>query len=123
MSKFVIRRVSSGIKFDLRAANGQTIATSEVYTTEAACHNGIRSVRKNAPVAHVEDRTGNGSMMKNPKFELYEDKAGDFRFRLRARNGQIIAVSDADLAKKLDEKRDNDAKIVLEKDAGIMDRL
>lgn len=94
MSKFVIRRVSSGIKFDLRAANGQTIATSEVYTTEAACHNGIRSVRKNAPVAHVEDRTGNGSMMKNPKFELYEDKAGDFRFRLRARNGQIIAVSD-----------------------------
>ena len=36
---------------------------------------------------------------------------------------QIIAVSDADLAKKLDEKRVNDAKVVLEKDAGIMDRL
>ena len=95
MSKFVIRRVSSGIKFDLRAANGQTIATSEVYTTEAACHNGIRSIRKNAPVANVEDRTGdNVTLRKNPKFELYEDKAGDFRFRLRARNGQIIAVSD-----------------------------
>ena len=36
---------------------------------------------------------------------------------------QIIAVSDADLARKLDEKRVNDAKAVLEKDAGIMDRL
>ena len=36
---------------------------------------------------------------------------------------QILAVSDADLAKKLDEKRVNDAKAVLEKDAGIMDRL
>ena len=36
---------------------------------------------------------------------------------------QIIAVSDAELAKKLDDKRVNDAKVVLEKDAGIMDRL
>jgi 5-(carboxyamino)imidazole ribonucleotide mutase len=36
---------------------------------------------------------------------------------------QILAVSDAELAKKLDEKRVNDAKAVLEKDAGIMDRL
>lgn len=36
---------------------------------------------------------------------------------------QIIAVSDSDLAKKLDDKRVNDAKVVLEKDAGIMERL
>ena len=36
---------------------------------------------------------------------------------------QIIAVSDPDLAKKLDDKRASDAKVVLEKDAGIMERL
>ena len=36
---------------------------------------------------------------------------------------QILAVYDVELAHKLDEKRVNDAKIVLEKDAGIMDRL
>ena len=36
---------------------------------------------------------------------------------------QILAVSDADLAKKLNDKRVNDAKVVLEKDAGIMQRL
>jgi len=36
---------------------------------------------------------------------------------------QILAVADPDLAKKLDEKRTNDAKMVLEKDAGIMQRL
>ena len=29
------------------------------------------------------------------KFELYEDKAGKFRFRLKARNGEIIAVGEA----------------------------
>jgi len=31
MGKFIIRQVSSGIKFDLKATNGQVIATSEVY--------------------------------------------------------------------------------------------
>ena len=37
---------ASGIKFDLEAGNGEVIGTSEVYTTEAACANGIESVRK-----------------------------------------------------------------------------
>ena len=31
---------------------------------------------------------------KHPKFEVYTDKAGEFRFRLKATNGQIIAVSE-----------------------------
>lgn len=49
MGKFLIRAVPSGLKFDLYAANGQTILTSEVYTTPAACRKGIASVAKNAP--------------------------------------------------------------------------
>lgn len=32
--------------------------------------------------------------MKNPKFEMYTDKGGSFRFRLKARNGQIILSSE-----------------------------
>ncbi len=36
---------------------------------------------------------------------------------------QILAVSDANLAAKLDAKRASDAKAVLEKDASIMERL
>ena len=36
---------------------------------------------------------------------------------------QILAVSDADIAAKLDAKRIADAKVVLEKDAGVMERL
>ena len=95
MSKFVIRTVNSGVKFDLRAANGQTVLTSEVYTTEAACRNGIESVMKNAPVAAVEDQTVEGyAAEKHPKFEVYEDKGGEFRFRLKATNGQVIATSE-----------------------------
>ena len=76
MGKFVIRKVNSGIKFDLKATNGQVIATSEVYTTEAACRNGIASVQKNAPIAAVEDQTQEGyAVQKHPKFEMYVDKA------------------------------------------------
>jgi uncharacterized protein YegP (UPF0339 family) len=28
------------------------------------------------------------------KFELYEDRSGEFRFRLKAGNGEIIAISE-----------------------------
>ena len=95
MGKFVIRTVNSGIKFDLKATNGQVILTSEVYSTKAACRNGVESIMKNAPVANVEDQTVEGfETMTHPKFEMYQDKAGEFRFRLKARNGEIIGVSE-----------------------------
>ena len=95
MGKFVIRETKTGIKFDLKAGNGEVIATSEVYASEAACRNGVASVMKNAPVAAVENQTVEGyAVEKHPKFEVYADKAGEFRFRLKATNGQIIAVSE-----------------------------
>ena len=95
MGKFVIRTVNTGIKFDLKATNGQVILTSEVYTTKAACRNGVESIMKNAPVANVEDQTVEGfETVTHPKFEMYQDKAGEYRFRLKARNGEIIGVSE-----------------------------
>ncbi len=95
MGKFVIKETATGVKFDLKAGNGETIVTSEVYTTEEACRNGIASVQKNAPAAAVEDQTVEGyAAEKHPKFEVYEDKAGEYRFRLKATNGQIIATSE-----------------------------
>lgn len=95
MSKFVIRTVRSGVKFNLKATNGQIIATSEVYTTLASCKTGIGSIRKNAPIAKFQDQTEEGfAAVSNPKFEMFQDKAGQFRFRLRARNGEIIAASE-----------------------------
>ncbi len=95
MGKFVIKETKTGIKFDLKATNGEIIATSEVYATEDACRAGIASVAKNAPDAALENQTVEGyAVEKHPKFEVYTDKAGEFRFRLKATNGQIIAVSE-----------------------------
>ena len=95
MGKFGIRKNKSGIKFDMKASNGEVIATSDVYTPREDCQQGIASVQKNAPVAAVENQTVEGfTVEKHPKFEVYTDKAGEFRFRLKATNGQIIAVSE-----------------------------
>lgn len=95
MSKFVIRTVPTGVKFDLKAANGQVIATSEVYDSVSACRKGIVSVKKNAATAKLEIQTEAGyQTLTNPKFILFQDKGGEFRFRLTARNGQTIAVSE-----------------------------
>ena len=120
MGKFVIKGVKSGVKFDLKAGNGEVILTSEVYNSLASCKSGIASVQKNAPIAAVEDQTAeNFEKQKNPKFEIYTDKAGEFRFRLKARNGQIIGVSEgykkmASCANGVDSVRKNAAESKVE---------
>ena len=100
MGKFVIKEAKTGFMFNLKAGNGEIIATSEVYNTLDSCKNGVASVAKNAPVANLEDQTVEGfEKQKNPKFEVYADKRGEFRFRLKATNGQIIAVGEGYKAK------------------------
>ena len=96
MGKFVIKDTKSGgVKFDLKATNGQVIASSQVYASLNSCKKGIASVINNAPIAEIEDQTEEGdTRIRNPKFEVYNDKAGEARFRLKAKNGQIIATSE-----------------------------
>lgn len=99
MGKFVVKKTGTGYKFDLKAGNGEVIATSEVYSSEAACLNGIESVRNNC-VGEIEDQTvAEVVAVKHPKFELYEDKAGEYRFRLKAKNGEVIATGEGYKAK------------------------
>ncbi len=100
MGKFVVKETNTGYVFNLKADNGQVIAVSQVYSSEAACQNGIESVKKNAVMANLEDQTiENFETVPNPKFEVYTDKAGEFRFRLKARNGEIIATGEGYKAK------------------------
>ena len=95
MGKFVVRATEQGSRFNLVAGNGQVIATSQTYKSLRTCLAGIKSVQANAPVAAIEDQTQEEvEKQKCPKFEIYQDKAGEFRFRLRAKNGQNIAASE-----------------------------
>jgi uncharacterized protein YegP (UPF0339 family) len=44
--------------FILKAANGEPLGRSEMYSSPSACETGIVSVKTNAPTASVEDLTG-----------------------------------------------------------------
>ena len=100
MGKFVIKKAAKGFMFNLLAGNNQVIATSEVYSSLASCKSGIESVKKNAVAAGIEDQTVEGfKTEKNPKFEVYADKKGEIRFRLKAANGEIIATGEGYKAK------------------------
>ena len=100
MGKFLMKTNEKGSRFVLKAGNGEIIGVSETYNSESACKNGIESVRKNAVDAKLEDQTvENFETVTNPKFEVYVDKAGEFRFRLKARNGEIIATGEGYKAK------------------------
>ena len=95
MGYFVFKKTKTGVKFDLVAGNHEVIATSEVYKSDASCKKGIASVRRNAPVANLQDLTVEPvTPARCPKFEIFLDKAGEYRFRLKATNGQIIATSE-----------------------------
>ena len=96
MGKFVINKTNTGFTYSLKAGNGEIIAIGgEVYNKLASVKNGVASVKKNAPIAGIENQTEEGfKKEKNPKFEIYTDKKGEFRFRLKARNGQVIAASE-----------------------------
>ena len=74
--------------------------SSQVYTTKSACKKGIESVGKNAVRCIEENRIEDLTLKKAPervpfpKFEIYYDKAGLFRYRLFATNGESIAISE-----------------------------
>ena len=70
MGKFVIKQATNGYKFDLKATNGQTVATSEVYSTKAAAIAGAESVAKAAPEAKLADLTVGGEAITAETMDL-----------------------------------------------------
>ena len=81
MAKFQIKTRKNGeFQFDLKASNGQTILTSEGYTTMASCKNGIESIRKNSSDEGRYDRK--------------QSTNGKHYFVLKAGNSQVIGTSE-----------------------------
>ena len=80
-AKYDLKKAKGGqFMFNLKAANGEVILTSETYTEKRHALGGIESVRHNAPIdAHYERKT---------------DKKGEPYFDLKAANGQVIGRSE-----------------------------
>jgi len=80
-ASFDLKVTPSGkFMFNLKAGNGQTILTSELYESKGAAENGIESVRKNA---------GDDN-----RYERKESRKGEPYFSLKAGNGQSIGKSE-----------------------------
>lgn len=105
MGKFIIHteRTQQGeavltYTFELIARNGNAIATSNPFSNLTACKKCIQSVMRVVERAKLQDLCPHGKeilAVTNPKFELYKDKSGAFRFRLKARNGEVLLNSSA----------------------------
>jgi uncharacterized protein YegP (UPF0339 family) len=94
-AKYQIYKDNAGkYRFRLTAENNRIVAVGEAYSSHASCLNGVKSVKKNYG-AEIEDSTVEGQKIPNPKYQIFRDKSGQFRFHLKASNGEIIAVSEA----------------------------
>jgi uncharacterized protein len=81
MGKFVITKRTNGeFQFNLKANNGQTILSSEGYSSKPACNNGIESVRTNS--------------QDDAKYDRKTSSNGKSYFNLKAANRQIIGTSE-----------------------------
>jgi len=75
-AKFTIYKDKSNkFRFRLIATNGEIIAVGEAYNTKAACLNGVKSIRKNAPDAVLIDETVPGAVKTAPKKKPARKKA------------------------------------------------
>ena len=90
----VYKDMAGKYRFRLRAANNKIVAVSEAYESKAGCMNGVKSVQNNCK-SNIEDQTTEMKKISNPKYEVFTDIKSEFRFHLKASNGEIIAASEA----------------------------
>ncbi len=94
--KYVIKKTDKGnFVFKLYSSNFRVVAIgAQAYTTLGAAKIGIQSVINNAEKAPIENQTlKNYETLKFPKWEIYLDKKGEYRLRLYATNGSLIATT------------------------------
>lgn len=93
--KFDIQKAKDGrFFFSLYSSNGAVVAYSQIYSSLSAVNTGIASVISNASKAEIEDTTlKKPTSLPCPKWEIYIDKAEQYRFRLYATNGLCVCHS------------------------------
>ncbi len=94
--KFVIKFTDKGhYVYKLYSANVRVVAIgAEAYASLPGAKGGCQSIMKIATAAPIEDLTlKNPVEHKFPKWQVYQDKKGEFRLRLYASNGNLVATT------------------------------
>jgi len=80
-------------RWRLKAGNGAVLATAgQGYKDKADAKHGIELIQK----AGTDDKI---------KFDVYEDEKKEFRWRLKAANGQVVAASSEGYKAKADAEK------------------
>lgn len=90
MGKYVIKKGKAGFFFNVEANNGQVIATAQAYASKPGCKKAIESLKKlvQSPIENLTIK--DAPKLPNPKWQVYQDKKKEYRFRLIAKNGNNI---------------------------------
>ncbi|MBQ8584210.1 MAG: YegP family protein [Clostridia bacterium] len=118
---FDIKKAKDGrYVFNLYAANKVMVATSQIYSSSQSAMTGVKSVMANAANAPIEDSTlKNPTVYPFPKWEVYMDRAGEYRFRLYATNGNCICHAKKGYSTKSNCKRGIESIIRFVSEANI----
>lgn len=77
-------------RWRLKAGNGEILATAgQGYKAKADCQKGVDRIKEEANTDKL-------------KFEAYEDKGNEYRWRCKASNGQVVATSSQGYKAKAD---------------------
>lgn len=119
--RFDVKRTKDNrFVFNLYSSNKVLIATSQIYSSAQSAINGVNSVMTNARKAQIEDTTLKTVTQKPfPKWEIYIDKAGEYRYRLLATNGQCLTHAKAGYSHKSSCKRAIESIVRLACDADV----
>lgn len=100
MGKFTVQQLKAGYKFNLKAGNGQIIASSGVFHLMEDCLAAIERVKQCA-LAAVEDQTLHAhAALPFPKFEIRHNERGAICFYLYDSQGSLLAHSKNYTAKR-----------------------
>ena len=106
MGKVIIKRTSNGgYHFTIVANNGQVVGVSQTYKSLKSAEAGIKSVKNNRN-SKVEDQTvPDYQELGFPKWQIFKDAAGDYRFRLVAMNGETVLAASEGYSRKDSAKK------------------
>lgn len=76
--KYEVYQAGDGVKYNLKASNGEVLVSSEVYTTRDGVIKAIDAIKRNVETGEIR---------------VFADKHGNYKFKLTAGNHRVIAIS------------------------------
>ena len=99
MGKFTVQQIRAAYKYNLKAGNGQIVATSPLFFSMEQCVEAIHWVCAHCG-APVEDSTMGENLGAQIKYQIYFNDKGGICFRLLDEKGSVFLLAEGYTAKR-----------------------